>query len=160
MIKKFFKDITGITAKEKEEKAKIELIDQINKARELEEAAERKLIASEKREAKKEQARIAKLTPKEIATKKKEPWVDVISFNINKDNIRNGFYELDWNDYFIEVLRQAEYGFDGDPDEEVVNRWFREICLNAAEVEGINMDDRDVGYTNITKLPNGKAEVK
>lgn len=90
------------------------------------------------------------LTEKEIATKRKEPWVDVISFKVNKQNIRNGFYELDWNEYFILELKREEYGFDGDPDEEIVARWFRDVCINAAAAEGINMDARATGYLNVT----------
>ena len=41
------------------------------------------------------------LTPKEIATEKKEPWVAVLDTHVNPDNIRNGFFELDWNEYFV-----------------------------------------------------------
>lgn len=93
-----------------------------------------------------------KYTPKEIATKKKEPWVDVISFNVNKDNIRHGFYELDWNQYFIDNLRLEGYGFDGDPDEEIVNRWFREICINSALAEGIDLDTTSIGSIDLSKI--------
>jgi hypothetical protein len=49
----------------------------------------------------KEEERIAKLSPKEIATEKKEPWVAVLDTHVNKDNIRNGFFELDWNEFFV-----------------------------------------------------------
>ena len=61
-----------------------------------------------------------KRTPKEIASKKGEPWVAVLETHINKDNIRNGFFELDWNDQFVAKLKQEGYGFEGDPDEEIV----------------------------------------
>lgn len=155
MIKKFFKDITGITAKEIAEKEQA-LIQQKREQRKAELAEKRKIAKQYKKEKEDEK----KLTPKEIATKKKEPWVDVIQFNVNKENIKNGFYELDWNEYFIEELRQAGYGFEGDPDEEIVSRWFRDICLNAAAAEGVDMEGRDTGYINITKLSNNRAEVK
>ena len=72
----------------------------------------------------------AKLSPKDRATKLKEPWVGVLNTHINKDNIRNGFFELDWNDHFVLKLKQEGYGFDGDKDEEIVDRWFRELCAN------------------------------
>jgi len=72
----------------------------------------------------------AKLSPKDRATKLKEPWVGVLNTHINKDNIRNGFFELDWNDDFVLKLKQEGYGFDGDLDEEIVDRWFRELCAN------------------------------
>lgn len=153
MIKKFFKDITGISAKEALAK----------QAEAVKIAADknRKEKAAEKKRLKKEEEFLKKLSPKEIATKKKEPWVDVIGFKVNSDNIRNGFYELDWNDYFIVQLKREEYGFDGDPDEEIVARWFRDICINAATEIGVeDMDDRTSGYINVTKLAGGKAEVK
>jgi len=72
----------------------------------------------------------AKLSPKDRATKLKEPWVGVLNTHVNKDNIRNGFFELDWNDDFVLKLKQEGYGFDGDNDEEIVDRWFRELCAN------------------------------
>jgi len=67
---------------------------------------------------------------KEIATRKKEPWVGVLNTHVNKENVRNGFFELDWNEYFIIQLREQGYGVEGDKDEEVVDRWFRELCAN------------------------------
>ena len=73
---------------------------------------------------------LAKLTPKDRATRKKEPWVGVLNTHINKDNVRNGFFELDWNEYFVLQLKQEGYGTDGDKEEEIVDRWFRELCAN------------------------------
>jgi hypothetical protein len=73
---------------------------------------------------------LAKLSPKERATRKKEPWVGVLHTHVNQENIRNGFFELDWNEYFIVKLKQEGYGLDGDLDEEIVDRWFRELCAN------------------------------
>lgn len=77
-----------------------------------------------------EQAELKTLSDKERATRRKEPWVGVIETHVNKENVRNGFFELDWNKYFIEQLREQGYGLEGDPDEEVVDRWFRELCAN------------------------------
>jgi hypothetical protein len=152
MIKKFFKDITGITAKEEAER--------LAREQAFIEAEAKKQAAAARRKAKQEKAIEANLSPKDIATKRKEPWVDVTGFKVNQDNIRNGFYELDWNEYFIDQLKKEGYGYDGDPDEEIVSRWFRDICINAAAQEGIDMTDRAAGYINVTKLTGGKAEVK
>jgi hypothetical protein len=71
-----------------------------------------------------------KLTPKDRATRKNEPWVGVLNTHVNKDNVRNGFFELDWNEPFVLKLKQEGYGYDGDKDEEIVDRWFRELCAN------------------------------
>ena len=100
------------------------------------------------------------MTPKELANKRKEPWVDVIDFKVNQDNIRNGVYELDWNDNFIVQLRNAGYGFDGDPDEEIVGRWFRDICINiAVDIGNDSVNNRSANYINVTKLSDGKSIV-
>jgi hypothetical protein len=95
-----------------------------------EESVENAKIALSAAEAAREAEELAKMAPKDRATKLKEPWVGVLDTHINKDNIRNGFFELDWNEYFVLKLKQEGYGFDGDPDEQIVDRWFRELCAN------------------------------
>jgi hypothetical protein len=101
----------------------------------------------------------AKMTPKERATARGEPWVAVLETHINKDNLKNGFFEIDWNDEFVLQLKQAGYGFDGDPPEEIVDRWFRELCKNVASEEGVDMTDRGAGFINVKKIAEGKSEV-
>ena len=96
----------------------------------LKEANERLEAAENAQKLALEQEELAKLTPKERATRKKEPWVGVLNTHVNQDNIRNGFFELDWNEHFVLKLKQEGYGEDGDPDEEIVDRWFRELCAN------------------------------
>ena len=73
---------------------------------------------------------LAKLSPKDRATRRKEPWVGVLNTHVNQDNVRNGFFELDWNEHFVLKLKQEGYGVEGDNDEEIVDRWFRELCAN------------------------------
>ena len=94
------------------------------------EAAEAAKTATEAAERAAEAETQAKLSPKERATRKKEPWVGVLETHVNKDNVRNGFFELDWNDLFVLKLKQEGYGEDGDKDEEIIDRWFRELCAN------------------------------
>ena len=126
-MKKFIKDITGITKKEKE----------------LEE---------------KELEVLKVKDPKEYATRRKTSWVNVIDMKVNKDNIRNGFFELDWNEYFIKELIQAGYGVDNDLDEEIVDRWFRDIVHGMLEEQGLDTD-RGAGYINVTPIEKGRSEV-
>jgi len=78
----------------------------------------------------KEAEELSKLSEKDRATRRKEPWVGVLNTHVNKDNVRNGFFELDWNEPFVLKLKQEGYGEDGDKDEEIVDRWFRELCAN------------------------------
>ena len=121
LMKKLLKKLIGL---DKVESAKAEaeaLLEETS--RKLEEAKKQAEEAQEKEEQ-------AKLSPKERATRKKEAWVGVLNTHINKDNVRNGFFELDWNEYFVLQLKQEGYGTDGDLDEEIVDRWFRELCAN------------------------------
>tara|TARA_E500000081_G_scaffold66235_1_gene68310 strand:- start:1171 stop:1551 length:381 start_codon:yes stop_codon:yes gene_type:complete len=78
----------------------------------------------------KEEEKNKQLSPKELATKKKEPWVGVIQTHVNKENVRNGFFELDWNRHFVLQLIEAGYGVENDKEEEIIDRWFRELCAN------------------------------
>ena len=56
--------------------------------------ANNRLAAAEAASKTAEQAEeTAKLSPKERATRRKEAWVSVINTHVNKDNIRNGFFE-------------------------------------------------------------------
>lgn len=138
----------------------IEKLFGIDKVRaETEKAKEELALAQAEAEKAKIEEELAKLTPKERATAKGEPWVAVLDTHVNKDNLRNGFFELDWNDEFVLQLKQAGYGSEGDSDEEIVDRWFRFLCRDVAGEEGIDMTDRGAGYINVTKLANGKSEV-
>lgn len=142
-IKNFIERVTGLAevkkAKAEAERLKVE-------AREV--ADEAKKIAEQ-----------ARMTPKERATRKQEPWVAVLETHVNKENLRNGFFELDWNEYFVLQLKQQGYGLDGDPDEEIVDRWFRALCNDIAGDEGINMDRRGAGYINVQQIGSGKSEI-
>jgi hypothetical protein len=149
-MNKFFKKIFGIA---KIEEATAQANAEAAVAQKL---AEQKIKEAADAEAKLE---LAKLTPKERATLKGEPWVSVMDTKVNKDNPRNGFFELDWNDQFIVQLKQAGYGFDGDPDEEIVDRWFRDLARNMLSDEGLDTN-RGAGFINVNKLGNGKAEVE
>ena len=96
-------------------------------------------------------------TEKEIATEKKEPWVAVLTTHVNKDNIRNGFFELDWNEYFVLQLRTA--GYTGDTDEAIVDAWFSELCRNVGAEEEVDMSRRGSGYINVNNLGDGRTEI-
>lgn len=133
-MKQWLKKVTGIEAEEKrisEEKAALE-------AKEMEQLKVR--------------------DPKAYATKRKEPWVNVLDVKVNQDNVRNGFFELDWNKYFIEQLIGAGYGEKGDAEEEIVDRWFRDIVYNMLQDEGLDTD-RGAGYINVVPIDQGKSEV-
>ena len=149
MLTKLFKRITGL---DKVEQALIET--QAKLATTVDETAKH---LKEAENAKAAEAQ-AKLTPKEVATKKGEPWVQVLDTHVNKDNIKNGFFELDWNELFVLQLKQAGYGFDGDPDEEIVDRWFRDIVSQMLTAEGQD-PNRGAGFINVVPIAKGKSVV-
>ena len=144
-MKQFIKKIFGI---DKIEEATAEA------ERKLKEASER---ASKVIEESAEAERLAKLSPKELATEKKESYIAVLDTKLNKDNVRNGFFELDWNEYFVVELRLA--GYNGDTDEAVVDQWFQDLCRNIGNEAGVNMEGRGSGYINVNKIGDGKAEI-
>ena len=109
------------------------------------EEAEKKLAAAE------EAAELAKLSEKDRATRKKEPWVGMLEMHVNDKNVRNGFFELDWNDLFVLKLKQEGYGVDGDADEEIVDRWFRELCANVV-VDGDYGGPINTGIIDINEV--------
>jgi hypothetical protein len=115
-------------------------------------------VALDAAEAAQKAEATAKMTPKERANARGEPWVSVLDTHVNKDNIRNGFFELDWNDEFVLQLKQAGYGFDGDLPEEIVDRWFRDIVRNMLNEEGLD-PGRGAGYINVVPIAKGKSEV-
>jgi hypothetical protein len=121
--------------------------------------AEKEHAQLETAKAKAEEAQ-AKLTPKERATSRGEAWVAVLDTKVNPDNVRNGFFELDWNALFIEELKKSGYGFDGDPEEEIVDRWFRDLAGNMLAEEGQDPSRHTAGFINVTKLADNKAQVE
>ena len=70
-------------------------------------------------------------TEKEIATEKGEPWVNILSIEIDPNDIQNGAFELDWNDKFVANLVRAGYQMNAkDTDADNVDRWFTAVCRN------------------------------
>jgi hypothetical protein len=93
---------------------------------------------------------------KEVATKKGEAWVAVIDTQVNPDNIKNGFFELDWNNEFIEQLLDA--GYHGESNEQIVDMWFKTIVSQMLDEEGHDTN-RGAGHINVVPIKDGKSSV-
>ena len=93
------------------------------------------------------------------ATKKKEAYVTVLNVEMKDNNPRNGFFELDWNEYFIKELRIN--GYNGATEEEIVDAWFKELCGNVAQSDGVASEEKPMGagYINTKKISDDKSEV-
>lgn len=149
MLQKYFKKMLGLDKLEASiQKAEADLKEANERVAKAEEASKK---AAEAEKLALEQEEQAKLTPKERANRKKEPWVGVLNTHVNQDNIRNGFFELDWNEYFVLKLKQDGYGADGDLEEEIVDRWFRELCANVV-VDGDYGGPVDTGVIDIQSV--------
>lgn len=116
-----------------------------------------KIIEEEEKEKTQEEIRREALQKeKEEANRLNKPWVAVLDTQVNPDNIRNGFFELDWNNEFIEQLLDA--GYKGESQEEIVDSWFKTIIGQMLEEEG-QSTDREMGYIKTNKIDKGKSEV-
>jgi len=92
---------------------------------------------------------------KKDKNKREEPWVKVLNMNVNPENPKNGFFELDWNDEFVNMLKQN--GYTGESQEEIVDRWFQSLCRTIGNEQG--MDITGAGYVQINRRDDGKTEV-
>lgn len=102
-------------------------------------------------------------TQKEIATEKGEPYVTIVSMEVDPENMQAGAFELDWNDKFVANLVRAGYQMDPkDTDSDIVDRWFTAVCRNVVletfeQYEAMNPErDRVVKTRN---LGDGRSEV-
>ena len=140
-MRRFIEKLFGIDKIKAETEASLKAAAEATKiAQDATAAAERATEAEE----------LSKMTAKERATRKEEPYIAVLNTHVNKDNIRNGFFELDWNDHFVLKLKQEGYGYDGDKDEEIVDRWFRELCANVVVDE--NLPEVNTGVIDIQSV--------
>lgn len=100
-------------------------------------------------------------TAKELATAKREPYVSIISVDLDPTNIGNGAFELDWNEYFIAKLIRS--GYKGADDAQIVDQWFQDVCRNVVletfeqyeannprPVSGIQKKDIGSGRTEVS----------
>ena len=115
--------------------------------------------------AKSPKVKESKKTPKDLATEKGEPYVAIVSVELDPENIGNGAFELDWNDKFIANLVRAGYQLKpNEPETDIIDRWFQDVCKNVVaenfeqweanqpyDARPRNIDKRDLG--------NGKTEV-
>ena len=105
----------------------------------------------------------AKKSAKDLATEKKEPYVNVLSMDVDPDNLHAGAFELDWNEYFVARLVKAGYMMNkDDTDAEIVDRWFQNVCRHVVmetwEQEQA-MNPSPQRYTQSRDLGNGRREV-
>ena len=104
-----------------------------------------------------------KKTAKEIATDAKEPYVSILSMEVDPDNLHQGSFELDWNDIFVARLVKAGYMMKKeDTDAEIVDRWFQNVCRHVVMEtweQQQAMNPQQARFTQSRDLGGGRREV-
>ena len=104
-----------------------------------------------------------KKTAKEIATEKGEPFIEIVSMDIDPNDMQNGAFELDWNDIFVARLVKAGYMMDpNDTDADIVDRWFTNVCRNIVLETYEQYEAMDTQRDRVVKTRNigdGRSEV-
>jgi hypothetical protein len=98
--------------------------------------------------------RAPKKTEKEIATEKGEPWVSVLSVEVDQENPGNGAFELDWNELFIKLLWKKGYRDENEND--MVDRWFQDVCRHVV----MESYEKDQAMVTRNDLGDGRTEYK
>lgn len=97
------------------------------------------------------------LSPKEIATKANKPYVNIVGIELDADNIGQGAFELDWNEFFIAQLIKS--GYAGRDDEQIIDRWFQDVCKNVALETWEQYEAMNPRGVNRKDLGNGRSEI-
>ena len=95
-------------------------------------------------------------------SEKGEPYVAILSMDINPDNLHEGAFELDWNSLFVTRLIKAGYMIKkDDTDAEIVDRWFQNVCRHVVMEtwEQEQAMNPSVRYTQSRDIGGGRREV-
>jgi len=65
---------------------------------------------------------------KAAADARGEPWVAIVTMDVDYNNLADGAFELDWNDKFIAQLMR--FGYQGKEDSDLIDQWFTDVCRN------------------------------
>lgn len=112
----------------------------------------------------KEPAVDANANAKDKATKAGEPYINILSLDIDPNDITSGAFELDWNEIFVARLVKSGYMMSkDDKDSDIVDRWFHQVCRNVVlemyEQQQADPTNRDLREVKTRDLGNGRTEV-
>jgi hypothetical protein len=103
-----------------------------------------------------------KKSAKDVATEKGDPYVAILSMDIDQENLHEGSFELDWNSLFVTRLIKAGYMIKkDDTDAEIVDRWFQNVCRHVVMEtwEQEQAMNPTVRYTQSRDIGGGRREV-
>jgi hypothetical protein len=101
-----------------------------------------------------------KKSDKELANERGEPYVAILSMDVNPENIHEGAFELDWNEKFVANLVRAGYMMSKeDTDADIVDRWFQNVCRNVVMETWEQEQAMNPRFTRSRDLGDGRREV-
>jgi hypothetical protein len=102
-------------------------------------------------------------TAKQMATEKNEPYVAIVTMDIDPNNLHQGAFELDWNEIFIARLVKAGYMMKPtDADSDIVDRWFQNVCRHVVMEtweQDQAMRNSVSGYVHTRDIGDGRTEI-
>ena len=106
-----------------------------------------------------EPAKSKKKSDKDLATEKGDPYIAILSMDVDPADINSGVFEFDWNDKFVANLKRA--GYQGRTDADLVDQWFQNVCRNVVletyeQYQAMNNDSR---YMQSRDLGDGRREI-
>jgi hypothetical protein len=100
---------------------------------------------------------------KQLATENNEPYVAILSMDIDPNNLHQGAFELDWNEIFIARLVKAGYMMKPtDADSDIVDRWFQNVCRHVVMEtweQDQAMRNSAGGYVHTRDIGDGRTEI-
>ena len=99
---------------------------------------------------------------KQLATDANEPYVNILSLDVDLDNLHQGPFELDWNEIFVaRLVKAGDMIKKDDTDAEIVDRWFQNVCRHVVmetweQEEAIN---KSGVWVRSTSIGDGRSEV-
>jgi hypothetical protein len=100
---------------------------------------------------------------KKLADIENKPYVTVLNTNFDPDNPKKGYFELDWNQSFIDML--TKNGYTGITDDDIVNKWFDDLCkgivletMDQDVFDELKSQQETSSKVSKTKLKDGKVE--
>jgi hypothetical protein len=102
-------------------------------------------------------------TAKQLATENNEPYVAILSMDIDPNNLHQGAFELDWNEIFVARLVKAGYMMKPtDADSDIVDRWFQNVCRHVVMEtweQDQAMRNSANGYVHTRDIGDGRTEI-
>jgi hypothetical protein len=104
--------------------------------------------------------RAPKKSAKDLATEAGEPYVAILSMEVDPENLHQGSFELDWNSVFITRLVRAGYMMKpDDTDADIVDRWFQNVCRHVVMETWEQEQAMNPRFTRSRDLGDGRREI-